>query len=76
MLNYEQINSLSDAYIKSKIYEILKEDIPTFDFTSLACIDENSKSTAIIEAVDDLVFIGKNIIKNFFDEKSNVKVFF
>jgi len=76
MLNYEQINSLSDAYIKSKIYEILKEDIPTFDFTSLACIDENSKSTAIIEAVDDLVFIGKNIIKNFFDEKSNVNVFF
>lgn len=76
MLNYEQINSLSNAYIKSKIYEILKEDIPTFDFTTLACINENSESTAIIEAVEDLVFVGKNIIKNFFDEKSNVNVFF
>ena len=75
MLNYPRITSLPSEYIKDKIDEILKEDIPQDDFTSIATISPESKNKAYIEALQNMIFVGKDIIHNFFSDEFDVKVY-
>jgi len=75
MLNYPRITSLPTEYIQEKIAEILKEDIPQDDWTSIATISPESRTKAYIESLNDIIFVGKDIIHNFFSDEFEVKVF-
>lgn len=68
MILYNQHFDLPDEYIKQKISEYLKEDIPVEDFTTLGTIPRQTNVTAYIEAEGDTVFAGEKIIPHFFDE--------
>lgn len=75
MLNYPRITSLPTEYIQEKIAEILKEDIPQDDWTSIATISPESKTKAFVESLNNIIFVGKDIIKNFFSDEFEVKIF-
>ncbi len=76
MLNYEQITTLPKLYIKNKVYEFMNEDIPEEDYTSLGTIPLEKYSTAYIEAQEDIIFAGYDIIAAFFDEDFKLEIFF
>lgn len=67
---YRQISELDDEYVKAKLQEFLLEDAPDGDLTSMATIDENSICNAYIQAQEDLIFVGSQIISNLFDSKT------
>ena len=75
MLNYPRITSLPTEYIQEKIAEILKEDIPQDDWTSIATISPESRTKAFVESLNNIIFVGKDIIQNFFSDEFEVKVF-
>lgn len=74
MIEYPRYLSLPKDYIKSKIKEFLAEDAPRGDITSSAIFkDENVK--AYIEAEEDLIFAGKDILECFFADKfANIEI--
>lgn len=74
MIEYPRYLSLPKDYIKSKIKEFLAEDAPRGDITSSAIFkDKNVK--AYIEAEEDLIFAGKDILECFFADKfANIEI--
>ncbi len=76
MLNYSQITEIPDDYIINKINLILEEDIPQNDWTSVATISPDNKCIAIIESLEDIIFVGQRIIQKFFDDSFQIKFFF
>ena len=62
---YPRYTELPEDYIKESIQRFLKEDAPSGDFTSTGTIDRQSTSRAVIEAQEDLIFVGEKIIKYF-----------
>jgi nicotinate-nucleotide pyrophosphorylase (carboxylating) len=76
MLNYQQITTLPKLYVKQKVLEFMSEDIPDEDYTSLGTIPPDTHATAYIEAQEDLIFAGLDIIFAFFDENFKVEIFF
>jgi nicotinate-nucleotide pyrophosphorylase (carboxylating) len=76
MLNYEKITTLPKDYLKHKVYEFMNEDLPEEDYTSLGTIPLEKHATAYIEAQQDLIFAGLDVIFAFFDENFEVEIFF
>lgn len=74
MIEYTQYRKLPKEYIKKKISEFLKEDIPDFDKTTVGTIPANAISTALIIPEEDIVFAGADIIKIFFDNGFNCTI--
>ena len=74
MIQYTQQTELSGDYIRKKIEEFLFEDMPAGDITTDGTVDKSSKSTAVIQAQDDLVFAGAMIIPYFFDESFDIEM--
>ncbi len=74
-MKYTQYKHLSEDYIKRKISEFLQEDIPTTDITADLTINDNEIAEAIIQAEQDIIFVGKDIIKAFFDDSFVVDFF-
>ncbi len=72
-MNYKQIKNLPELYIKEKIKEFLKEDIPSEDITSENIYNENQIIQAQIETGQDLMFCGKQIVLNIFDTKCSIE---
>ncbi len=70
-MNYKQIKKLPDKYIKTKIKEFLKEDIPKGDITT-DYIYENETIEAHILAAEELIFCGKDIVKKIFSQKCKI----
>ena len=66
MIEYPQIKHLPDEYIIKKLSQFWEEDMPSGDETTKYTIPENTQIKAEIQAVDDLVFVGKIIIFHFF----------
>ncbi|MCX7736578.1 MAG: carboxylating nicotinate-nucleotide diphosphorylase [Candidatus Kapabacteria bacterium] len=76
MIEYPQIVSIPETYIRKKINEFLQEDAPEGDKTSLSIFKPNERTSAIIQAQEDLIASGLEFIKYFFDEKTKVEIFF
>lgn len=55
-------NSYKDFDLNFLIKTSLNEDIQTGDITGLSCIDENSKSTAILLVKQNGIVCGKEIV--------------
>ncbi|MAV59462.1 MAG: nicotinate-nucleotide diphosphorylase (carboxylating) [Candidatus Marinimicrobia bacterium] len=72
-MNYEQIDNIPKKYIKSKIKEFLKEDIPRRDITTDNIYNGNEIVEAQIQAGEQLIFCGKNIVMNTFDKSCVIK---
>lgn len=74
-MKYTQYKHLSEDYIKRKITEFLQEDIPTTDITADLTINDNDIAEAIIQAEQDIIFVGKDIIASFFDDNFVIDFF-
>ena len=70
-MNYKQIKNLSKEYIKTKIKEFLKEDIPNGDITT-DNIYNNEKIEANILAAEEMIFCGKEIVKAVFNKRCKI----
>ncbi len=66
MIIYKQLTELPQEYIEHCIAVFLDEDKADSDYTTEYTVPDNMQSTATVEAEDDLVFVGKNIIKAIF----------
>ena len=74
MIKYLQNKHLSDEYIVAKLSEFWKEDMPNGDQTTECIISENVSIKAEIQAVDALVFAGKEIIPHCFGKDCQVTI--
>ena len=72
MLLYKQIKSLSPSFIKKKLKEFLKEDIPKKDYTSEYFILKNHKGSYTLKSREAMVFCGQDIIKNIFSKSIQI----
>ena len=68
-MNYNQLKKLPIEYIKTKIEEFIKEDIPNGDITTDKIYKNNKIINAQIEAGENLIFCGKDIVKNSFNKE-------
>ena len=75
MIKYHQYKKIDKNYIKNKISEFLIEDMPSGDLTTENIIQSINNSTAQIQAVDELVFIGSTIIPHFFNKKCKIDLY-
>lgn len=75
MIKYPQIKSIDKEYINLKLNEFLQEDSPNGDITSLFSIEPKTEGVSIMNAKEDLVFVGEQIIKNFFDDSFKIEFF-
>lgn len=71
MIEYTQILKLPEEYIIRKINEFLEEDLPDGDITTESIFKNNSQSnkhiTAILQAEENLIFAGEQLLPYFFD---------
>jgi len=74
LIQYPQQTELNGDYIRKKIEEFILEDLPSGDITTAGTVNNSSKSTAVIQAQDDLVFAGAMIVPYFFDESFNIEM--
>lgn len=65
---YKQITEIPQEYLERKIAEFLDEDKADNDITTQLTVPDTMQSRANIEAQDELVFVGKEIIKTIFKE--------
>jgi len=68
MLLYKQLKSLNSAFVKNKLKEFLKEDIPQKDYTSEYFISSNHQGKYVLRSRERMVFCGEDIIKNIFNK--------
>lgn len=74
MIEYQNYLSISDDYVVTKLRQFLKEDSPNGDFTTMLTVDDKKKSLAILEAEEDLVFVGEKIIKHTFYKGFDIEI--
>ena len=70
-MNYKQVKKLSAEYIKTKIKEFLKEDIPRGDITTDS-IYKKEIIEANIFAAEELIFCGKDIVESIFNKNCTI----
>lgn len=73
MILYKQYNKLPADYIEKKVHEFLEEDIPYGDITTIATVNnaghESPRAVAYVEAQQNLIFAGEDIIRGFFNDE-------
>ena len=74
MIEYPQNKHISDEYIVTKLLEYWEEDMPNGDKTTDCIVSENVFIKAEIQAVEELVFAGKEIIPHCFGENCQVAI--
>jgi len=74
MLLYKQIKTLSPSFIKKKIKEFLKEDIPNQDYTSEHFVSKTHQGKFTLQSRESMVFCGEHVIKNIFNKSIKVKI--
>ena len=72
MLLYKQIKSLSPQFVKNKLKEFLKEDIPGKDHTSDNLISNTHQGSYVLKSREAMVFCGEDIIKNIFSKSIQI----
>ena len=68
MIEYPQHNKIPGYFARYKIAEFLLEDIPEGDITTVGILKKKDRTTAVIQAEEDLVFCGEQILSYFFDD--------
>jgi len=58
----EKITILSPDWVRERVEDFLREDLPGGDVTSTAIVDEQLRGTVRIEAVERLVFAGAQVL--------------
>lgn len=74
MLEYIQITSLPDNYIKSKIADYLSEDMPNGDMTTSNLQGGKKSIKAYIQAQEDIIVAGLDIIRFFFNDDFKIEI--
>ncbi|ROL62390.1 carboxylating nicotinate-nucleotide diphosphorylase [Bacteroidetes/Chlorobi group bacterium ChocPot_Mid] len=73
------MRKLPEDYIIRKIKEFLDEDLPDGDITTESIFKKHHYSknhiTAILQAEEDLIFAGEQLLPYFFDNKCEIKLF-
>ena len=72
MIEYPQYFHLSEDYITTKIAEFLAEDMPDGDKTTESTIPKNPNVKAEIQAVENLIFAGEEIIPHCFGKNCTI----
>lgn len=73
-MKYPQQIRIPEDYICRKIDEFISEDAPQGDLTTSSIFDEQLVIVARIEAEQELVFAGEQLIGHFFDSSFDVNV--
>ncbi len=68
MMMYKQLTEIPQEYIEHKVSVYLEEDRASNDYTTIYTVPDKMISVATIEAEEDLVYVGKNIVDNIFKE--------
>jgi len=76
LIEYQQTVRLPVYYTKYKIAEYLLEDIPDGDKTTEAIFTEKDSITAVIQAEEEIVFVGNQIFNYFFDDTFKTGLYF
>ncbi|MEE9466447.1 MAG: carboxylating nicotinate-nucleotide diphosphorylase [Candidatus Neomarinimicrobiota bacterium] len=58
----EKITTLPPDWVRERVEDFLREDLPSGDVTSTAIVDEQLRGTARIEAVERLIFAGAQVL--------------
>ena len=74
MIEYPQYLHLPKEYIKVKIAEFLAEDLPNGDITTNSIISDSVYVTAEIQAVEELIFAGAEIIPYCFGNRCDINI--
>jgi nicotinate-nucleotide pyrophosphorylase (carboxylating) len=75
MLEYPQQRKIPEYFTKYKIAEFLLEDVPEGDITTECICNYETEAVAVIQAEEDIIFVGERFIYNFFDDKFECKQF-
>ena len=75
MIEYKQHSNLPNKYIKTKISEFLKEDMPNGDITTKNIALNSDIIKAKIYALEKLVFAGAKILPYFFNSECTIQSF-
>jgi nicotinate-nucleotide pyrophosphorylase (carboxylating) len=67
---------LPEEYVKQKIAEFYLEDVPAGDITTKLTVGEDEIITADIQAEEDIIFVGEQVLPHFFDESFQFELFF
>ena len=74
LIEYTQFTKLDAEYVLGRVKFFLEEDIQDGDKTTLGTVSPDEKVTAEIQAVESLVFSGKEVILHCFDDDSAVHI--
>ncbi|MCX6145874.1 MAG: carboxylating nicotinate-nucleotide diphosphorylase [Candidatus Kapabacteria bacterium] len=74
MIEYSQISALPESYLKEKIKEYLLEDMPNGDITTNPLISGSKNIVAYIQAQEDIIVAGLEIIKFFFNSSFEIEL--
>ncbi len=75
MIEYNQHLDLPVEYIESKLSEFLNEDLPNGDITTESIISETTLASAEIRAMEELIFVGAEILPYCFGPSCNIQMF-
>ena len=64
MIEYPQNKHIPDEYIIAKLSEFWNEDMPKGDLATECTVPKKTPIKAEIQALQELVFVGKKIIPN------------
>ena len=70
MIEFKQITELTKDYVQKKIDAYLMEDKAEYDMTTRYTVQKNIPVVAIVEAKDDCVFVGEQILLYIFEKCS------
>jgi nicotinate-nucleotide pyrophosphorylase (carboxylating) len=76
LIQYPQHLVLPGKYVKNKIKEFLDEDIPNGDITTFGTVKKNVKTTAVLQAQQNLIFAGEQILNHIFPKSFNIALFY
>ena len=74
MIEYSQYKHIPDEYIIAKLSEFWNEDIPKGDLATECTVSKNKHLKAEIQALQELVFVGKEIIPHCFGKDCQVAI--
>lgn len=74
MIEYPQLKSIPESYLREKLGAFLSEDIPFADITSMFTVPEGNLSSASLNSRGDIVFAGGDIIRCLFEDKAEVRI--
>ena len=75
LIEYPQHLHLPSEYIQAKISEFLIEDMPDGDVTTDSIIPETALVTAEIQAVENLTFVGAEIVPYCFGSSCSIRMY-